>query len=100
MVASILKKYLPLLKASLGRTTFSCGKQRCTCTRGKPHAAFYLSYRKAGKTFTVHVPKHLADKIGGMCKNWKGLQRFLEKETDKAIKELLASYRNKKRMRT
>lgn len=96
----MFKKYLPLLKASLGRTAFACGKPRCTCTRGKPHTANYLSYRKAGKTYTVHVPKHLAEKVGLWCKNWKGLQRFLENETDKNIKEFLVSYHTRKRMRT
>jgi len=85
------------LKASIGQTHFKCGKKNCRCTENKLHSAYYLSYRKSGKTFTVHIPQELVKNIQLLCKQWKLINKEIESNTHKTIQELLKSYRNKRR---
>ena len=82
-----------ILKASLGQTSFKCGKPRCLCTRNALHTAYYLSYRMNGKTYTVHIPKTLIKKVSKGCQNWKHMVKDLEKATHQSVQALLQSYR-------
>lgn len=88
-----LERFLPLVKGSLGWTRMKCGNLRCKCAHGELHTACYLSYRKQGKTHTVHIPKALATKIEQYCDNWKKLKELLENQTNQIVMELLQKYR-------
>jgi len=87
----------PLLKASIGKTAFKCGKLHCTCIKGPPHSAYYLSYRKEGKTHTVHIPKELVKTVSAGCRNWKAALKKLESSTHQWVQSQLQAYRNRKK---
>ncbi len=90
-------KSLPILKASLGQTSFKCGKPRCICIKNNLHTAYYLSYRMDGRTYTVHIPKELVKTVSEGCQNWKRMLKNLEKTTHQQVQSLLQSYRNRRK---
>src|SRR6266568_2972363 len=50
----------PVLAASLALVHKRCGQPSCSCHKGGPlHQAHHLSFKEAGKTRTVYVPKDL-----------------------------------------
>lgn len=54
----------PVLAASLGSYTHRCGRPSCRCHHGGPrHAAQHLTFKEAGKTRTVYVPKALLPEV-------------------------------------
>ncbi len=83
------------LKASIGQTHFKCQTENCKCKKGQPHSAHYLSYRKAGQTYTVHIPKRLVKEVKTMCQNWRKINKQVEIETDKRTKKLLIKYKSR-----
>lgn len=93
-----LDGFLPLVKGSPGWTSMKCGNPRCKCARGELHTACYLSYRKQGKTHTIHIPKALVGEIEQYCENWKKLRAVLEKQTEQVLLGLLKEYRAKQKI--
>jgi hypothetical protein len=91
------KPFFPMLKASIGKNHFKCGKINCSCSRGILHSAHYLSYRHDGKTHTVHVPKTLVKEITELCTKWRRFNRKIENNSHQQIVKMLSSYKNKKK---
>jgi len=94
-----LDGFLPFVKGSPGWTKMKCGNPRCKCARGELHTACYLSYRKQGKTHTIHIPKALTKKIEQYCGNWKKLKALLEKQTEQVLTDLLKEYRTNRKLK-
>lgn len=89
-------RFFPLIKGSIGETHFKCGKKNCICSQGKLHSAHYLSYRRDGKTHTVHIPKPLIPEITKHCNNWRKFNKQIEKQGHNKIQSILQKYKNKK----
>jgi len=48
----------PVLAASFGQYTHRCGRPTCRCHHGGPlHVGQHLTFKEAGKTRSVYVPK-------------------------------------------
>jgi hypothetical protein len=92
-----IKTMPPILKGSIGETHYKCRTQNCKCKSGFPHAAFYFSYRKAGKTHTVHIPKELVKEVQNLCKAWKAIISQAEEHTHQAISGILKNHKDKRK---
>ena len=54
----------PVLAASFGTYTHRCGRPECRCHRGGPlHTGQHLTFKEAGKTRSVYVPKELLPEV-------------------------------------
>jgi hypothetical protein len=54
----------PILAASFGTYTHRCGRPSCRCHHGGPlHAGQHLTFKEAGKTRSVYVPKDLLPEV-------------------------------------
>jgi hypothetical protein len=54
----------PILAASFGTYTHRCGRTSCRCHHGGPlHTGQHLTFKEAGKTRSVYVPKELLPEV-------------------------------------
>jgi len=54
----------PILAASFGSYTHRCGRPSCRCHHGGPlHTGQHLTFKEAGKTRSVYVPKQLLPEV-------------------------------------
>jgi hypothetical protein len=93
----LIRSMPPILKGSIGETHYKCRTRNCKCKSGSPHSAFYFSYRKAGKTHTVHVPKELVKDVQNLCKAWKEILGQAEDFTHLTISSILKNYKDKRK---
>jgi hypothetical protein len=68
----------PVLAASLSLVHKRCGQPSCGCHHGGPlHPAYHLSFKEAGKTRTVYVPKDLVVEVQAWVAEHQRLKRVL-----------------------
>jgi hypothetical protein len=68
----------PVLAASLALVNKRCGQPSCACHHGGPlHQAHHLSFKEAGKTRTVYVPKDLVAEVQTWVAEYQRLKRVL-----------------------
>jgi hypothetical protein len=68
----------PVLAASLALVHKRCGQPSCSCHKGGPlHQAHHLSFKEAGKTRTVYVPKDLLAEVRSWVAEYQRLKRIL-----------------------
>ena len=53
----------PMVAASLCRRMVTCGNPRCRCAKGDKHESWCLTYKKNGRTRTVHVPMAMLEDV-------------------------------------
>jgi hypothetical protein len=69
----------PTLAASLALVHKRCGQPSCACHHGGPlHQAHHLSFKEAGKTRTVYVPKALVAEVQSWVAEHQRLKRLLK----------------------
>ena len=82
MLDSRLKKLAspsPLLAASLNAYTHRCGRPGCRCHHGGPlHTGPHLTFKEAGKTRSVYVPKELLPEVRSWLAEHKRLKALLQ----------------------
>jgi len=68
----------PVLAASFGTYTHCCGRPSCRCHRGGPlHRGQHLTFKDAGKTRSVYVPKALLPEVRSWLAEHKRLKALL-----------------------
>ena len=81
MLDSRLKKLAttsPVLAASLSTYTHRCGRPACRCHHGgPPHTGQHLTFKEAGKTRSVYVPKDLLPEVRSWLAEHKRLKHLL-----------------------
>src|SRR5207253_6663417 len=81
MLQSRLKKLAtasPILAASFGTYTHRCGRPSCRCHHGGPlHTAQHITFKEAGKTRSVYVPKGLLPEVRTWLAEHKRLKALL-----------------------
>ncbi len=88
---AVLKKLAelgPFVAASLVEVDRRCGNPRCKCARGEPHHAHVLTRKVAGKTETVHVPKHRVEEVRQWVNEYRRLKELIRVETDACLEVL------------
>lgn len=92
---SQMRRLGPLLKGSLVFREMKCGKANCTCTRGKPHAFFCITYKERGKTKTVYVDKSRQEEALAWSANYKKYKMLLGQHTQVLFSLLKSQGRTK-----
>jgi hypothetical protein len=68
----------PLLAASFGTYTHRCGRPSCRCHHGGPlHTGQHLTFKEAGKTRSVYVPKELLPEVRSWLAEHQRLKQLL-----------------------
>ena len=83
-----LKSIGPILKASVNRRNYTCGKMNCRCTKGYLHTDLIITRKIDGKTQTTKVPKSQESEIIERVNNWKEMKTILRNITNTQIKML------------
>jgi len=69
----------PMLKASVTRRRFRCGKPGCACARGRLHRDLVATRKVRGKTQTIRVRSgHEAEALAWL-ENWRKLKTLLDR---------------------
>ncbi len=69
----------PILAASFGTYTHRCGRPCCRCHHGGPlHTGQHLTFKEAGKTRSVYVPKDLLPEVRTWIAEHKRLKQLLQ----------------------
>ena len=89
-----------VLKGSLAEVELTCGTPTCRCHRkGPKHKGLYFSYRHAGTSHTVYVPKALAPQARQAYGNWLRLKKVLEELTELEVGTFRDSTQSARRAR-
>lgn len=60
-----------------------CGKKTCACHRGGPkHPALFITWKEAGKTVSLYVPRNLEDTVREWSRNFKRLKGLIRQISD------------------
>lgn len=75
----------PLVAASLCPRAVRCGNPRCRCARGAKHSSWCLTFKRQGKTRTVHVPRDLVGEVRQWVKEYQRTKRILAQISAQSI---------------
>ena len=70
-----------LLKASVVRRRFRCGKPGCRCAKGHLHQDMVVTRKADGKTQTFRVRKGRENEAIAWLENWRQFKRLLDRLT-------------------
>lgn len=77
-----------LLKASVVKRRFRCGKPGCHCARGDLHEDMVVTRKAGGKTKTIRVRSGREKEALEWSRNWRRLKRLLDRLTAVEIRIL------------
>ena len=65
----------PWIEGTLVATTRKCGKDNCACHRqGPKHPVLFVTWKEAGKTVSLYIPRHLEAEVKQWTENYKRLK--------------------------
>jgi hypothetical protein len=68
----------PWMEGTVVATERICGKKNCVChTEGRRHPVMYVTWKEAGKTVSLYVPKGMEQKAREWTGNYKKLKELL-----------------------
>ncbi len=76
------------LRGTLSLRNVRCGKPRCRCARGEPHACLYLVRRQGGKLRQLFVPRPWEERVRQAVENHQEMERLIEELSDLEWKRL------------
>ncbi len=80
---SQIKSLDPWIEGTLVATARKCGKKTCACHRGGPrHPAFFITWKEAGKTVSLYVPRALEPKVREWSQNFRKLKALIRQASD------------------
>ena len=87
----------PILAASFGTYTHRCGRASCRCHHGGPlHVGQHLTFKEAGKTRSVYIPKALLAEVRTWLAEHQRLKRLLHEIHQLSVALLRARARFRK----
>ena len=72
-----LQQVGPLVAASLCHRAVRCGNPQCRCASGAKHSSWCLTFKRQGKTRTVHVPRDLVEEVRQWVKEYQRTKQIL-----------------------
>jgi hypothetical protein len=86
----------PMVVGSLYQMKRKCGKPGCKCTRGQPHASWYLSRAKQGRTKLHYIGKIVPDRLAKRVRRYRRHQKLLAeiRKIDTEISQYLNQLRD------
>src|SRR5437868_1405614 len=87
----------PVLAASFGTYSHRCGRPSCRCHHGGPlHTGQHVTFKEAGKTRSVYVPKELLPEVRTWLAEHKRLKTLLQEIHQLSVALLRARSRLRK----
>ena len=80
-----LQQVGPLVAASLCQRAVRCGNPQCRCASGAKHSAWCLTFKRQGKTRTVHVPRDLVEEVRQWVKEYQRTKQLLAQISDQGL---------------
>lgn len=86
-----LRQVGPLVAASLCQRAVRCGNPQCRCARGEKHSSWCLTFKRQGKTRTVHVPRDLIEEVRQWVKEYQRTKQIVAQISDQSV-EIIRRY--------
>jgi len=80
-----LREIGPLVAASLCQRAVRCGNPQCRCARGEKHSSWCLTFKRQGKTRTVHVPRNLIEEVRQWVKEYHRTKQLLAQISEQYV---------------
>jgi len=80
-----LREVGPLVAASLCRRAVRCGNPQCRCAGGAKHSSWCLTFKRQGKTRTVHVPRDLVEEVRKWAKEYQRTKHLLSQISEQSL---------------
>ena len=73
----------PWIEGSLVATTRKCGKEGCACHHNGPkHPVLFLTWKEAGKTISLYIPRQLESAVKEWAQNYKKLKALIRQVSE------------------
>lgn len=80
-----LRQVGPLVAASLCRRAVRCGNPQCRCADGQKHLSWCLTFKRHGKTRTVHVPRELVEEVRRWVKEYRKTKELVTQVSEQSM---------------
>ena len=68
----------PWIEGTLVATARKCGKDNCACHhQGPKHPVLFVTWKEAGKTVSLYIPRHLEAEVKQWTANYKRLKELI-----------------------
>ena len=68
----------PWIEGTLVTTSRKCGKDNCGCHhQGPKHPVLFVTWKEAGKTVSLYIPRHLEAEVKQWTENYKKLKALI-----------------------
>ena len=81
----------PLLRGTLSLRSRRCGKSRCRCLQGQPHASWYVLQSNGGRLRQLCVPKELYPVVQGAIDRYRQIRKLSEELSEITWRELASA---------
>jgi hypothetical protein len=73
----------PWIEGSLVATTRKCGKEGCACHHNGPkHPVLFITWKEAGKTISLYIPRQLESTVKEWAQNYKKLKALIRQVSE------------------
>jgi len=86
-----LRQVGPLVAASLCHRAVRCGNPQCRCAGGAKHSSWCLTFKRQGKTRTVHVPRDLLEEVRQWVKEYRRTKQIVAQISEQSV-QIIRSY--------
>jgi hypothetical protein len=80
-----LRQVGPLVAASLCHRAVRCGNPQCRCASGAKHSSWCLTFKRQGKTRTVHVPRDLIEEVRQWVKEYQRTKQIVAQISEQSV---------------
>lgn len=79
----------PWMEGTLVTTSRKCGKENCACHhQGPKHPVLFVTWKKAGKTISLYIPRPLEAEVKQWTENYKRLKELI-RQTSEVQKQMV-----------
>ncbi len=73
----------PWIEGTLVITARKCGKDNCACHRqGPKHPVLFVTWKEAGKTVSLYIPRQLEAEVKQWTENYKRLKELIRQVSE------------------
>ena len=73
----------PWIEGTLVTTARKCGKDNCACHRqGPKHPVLFVTWKEAGKTVALYIPRRLEAEVRQWTANYKRLKELIRQMSE------------------
>jgi len=79
----------PWMEGTLVTTSRKCGKENCACHhQGPKHPVLFVTWKEAGKTISLYIPRPLEAEVKQWTENYKRLKELI-RQTSAVQKQMV-----------